>query len=250
MSVERRSGQNNYLDGGDIETDLFDLQPNKRFGVGIFDSSSIVNYKPGSIEEAYLKFRANVYIDEAGILDNNEKRSDGTELDSDDERSAHIIAFENKIGALAIIGCMRLLEKNENHYNPLPIEIFFPEIFSDPLPIGSKESSRFIVSYKNIAMKSLIKRRILISSVAYTSLDTNNPVYAVVEDNLKRDLAIFGVPLEEIGPKKMIEKYHSINYPIKINQHEFANRLGKEAISQIDTDFGSISYFGNIKANK
>jgi len=246
MSVEGKFSQNN-LGGGLIRTELFAMHPNKRFGVGIYDADSIVNYKPDSLEEAYLKFRANIYVDETGILDSSEKRPDGTELDSDDERSTHIIAFENRLGELAIVGCMRLPEKSKEHDELLPIELFFPELFSDSLPIGSKESSRFIVSYENIAIRSLIKRRILMSSVAYTSLDTNNPVYAVVEDNLKRDLAAFGVPLQEIGPKKMIEKYHSINYPIRIDQHEFADRLGRAAISQIDTEFGAISYFGSMK---
>lgn len=245
MSAEKKFSQKD-LDGGLVRTDIFDLQKNRRFGVGIFDSESVVNYTADSIQEAYLKFRADVYVDKTRILDSNQKRPDGTEVDNDDERSTHIVAFENKIGSVAIVGCMRLPEKTDQENQPLPIELFFPELFPDGLPTGSKEASRFIVSYENLAIRSMIKRRVLMSAVAYTSLDKENPVYAVVEDNLKRDLISIGVPLETLGPAKMIEKYHSVNFPIKIDQHEFASRLGQRAISLIDTSFGSVSFFGKL----
>lgn len=245
MSVEKNF--NNSELGGEFKTDLFDSNQEYRFGVGIFSPDSVVDYQVGSLQEAYLKYRAEVYIDKNGILDLSQKRPDGTELDNDDKRSAHIIAFENKMGSSAIVGCMRLPEKSEHQNDPLPIEIFFPEVFENILPSGSKEASRFIVSYENLAIKAIIKRKLLTSAVAYTAQDKLNPVYAVVERSLKRDLMSLEVPLSQLGEGKMVEKYNSINYPIRIDQQEFANRLGRSAIDMIETTFGSVSYFGRTK---
>ena len=50
-------------------SDIFSNNPEDRFAIGVYNSDDIVGYKQGSIEQAYLRLRAKVYIDQTGFLD-------------------------------------------------------------------------------------------------------------------------------------------------------------------------------------
>ncbi|MGE5327753.1 MAG: hypothetical protein ACM3KH_00285, partial [Thiobacillus sp.] len=70
-----------------IDSEVFKGHENNRFALGVFGPDDVISYTPGSLAEAYLKLRANVYVDQTGMLSEQTKRVDGTELDGDDERS-------------------------------------------------------------------------------------------------------------------------------------------------------------------
>jgi N-acyl-L-homoserine lactone synthetase len=225
---------------------LFDLNRDSKFAMIILGPEYISEYNENSVEESYLKLRAKVYVEENQLLDASSLRADGTEVDKDDERATHIIALKNQIGSAAVVGCIRLPQKTKYDISPLPIEEFFPEYFDSPAPIDAIEVSRLIVTEDNKADRFIIKRALMAYAVAYTIKNQLGPVYAVVEDQLIRDLNHMKVPFEVITEPKFIEKYNSVNYGIQIDQYEFETRLGKEAISKLNTVIGSTDYFGGF----
>ena len=137
-----------------FETDIFADEQDKRFALGIFDSSSLGRYSHSSVLYNYLKLRSNVYINQTGMLPESSRRLDNTELDVDDERSVHLVVLENKIGKAALFACMRLIEKKTS---PLPIENYFPESFDIEAPVNSVEVSRFIVRHEQIRAGLMVK---------------------------------------------------------------------------------------------
>jgi N-acyl-L-homoserine lactone synthetase len=237
----------NNFDNRNIEQILFEKNPENKFAIKILGPEYISEYKKDSIEEMYLKLRAQVYIEENRFLDESLRRPDGTEIDKDDERATHIIALRNKIGGAAVVGCIRLPQKTTYDKRPLPVEEFFPEYFENPAPINSIEVSRLIVTEQDKIDRFKIKKALMAYAVAYTIKHELGPVYAIVEEQLIRDLTSMNVPLEVITEPKFIEKYNSVNYAIQIDQYEFDKRLGKEAIAKLSTTIGSTDFFGENK---
>ncbi len=230
-------------------SDIFLNNPEDRFAIGVYSPNNIINYQQGSIEQAYLRLRAKVYIDQTGFLDDDHRRFDGTELDNDDERSVHLIAFENLIGAVAVIGCMRLPQKTIENDSKLPVEEFFPEAFESPAPIDAIEVSRLIVRHSRSGLSRVIKQQLMVTSLAYTVNEGLGPVYAVIEEPLRRDLSMLKVPIEVIAEPKYVEKYNTTNIGIKVDQFEFERRVGRELLDKINTTHGSFNYFGKIRSD-
>lgn len=224
-----------------LANSVFDGRP-ERLAIGVHGPDQVSNYSVGSIEEMYLKLRADVYIDQTGILDYSSRRPDGTEMDRDDSRSAHFVSLENKLGKIAVNGCMRLARKLDDN-SPLPVEGFFPDAFDDPATKGSVEVSRLIVHRDDSMIRSQIKKQLIANGLAYIVKNDLGPVYAVVEDNLKRDLESMGVPVELIAEPRYVEKYHSKNMAVEIDHIELSRRLGARLLDLLKTDYGSFNYF-------
>lgn len=214
----------------------------ERFATIVLSPRQVKEYEPDSIEQEYLRLRANVYIDQTGILDESSRRPDGTEIDSDDLRAAHFVSLEQKLGRLAIVGCMRLPQKllDKSH---LPIEQFFPEAFGEPAPVGSIEVSRLIVNHEDVLARDKIKKQLIANGLAYIFDNNLGPVYAVVEDYLMKDLENIGVPLKPIAKPKYIDKYHSENIGIEVDRFKLAQRLGKRLLQSLQVEYGSTNYF-------
>lgn len=225
---------------------VFSSNPSSKIAIGVFSPKDIVNYEPDSIQEHYLKLRADVYVKESGFLDESSIRPDGTELDKDDERSAHFIALENRLGRAAVVGCMRLPQKTAENMKRLPIEEFFPAVFKNEAPEKSIEVSRLIARHDNAKIQDMVKRLVIANGLAYTTRNNLGPVYAVVEEPLKVNLEQMGVPLEVIAGPDYIDKYKTVNVGIRVDQLEFERRLGKKALNSFLIRPGDFNYFGEV----
>ena len=87
-----------------IDGDFFSDSPESRFALAVFDGRDVVANDPSRLIRAYLRLRANVYIGQIRVLDVDQRRSNGTEVDEDDERSTHFALLENRVGRVAVFG--------------------------------------------------------------------------------------------------------------------------------------------------
>lgn len=226
---------------------IFASDPEKPYAISIFGPDDIVDYDEGSVQHDYLRLRADVYIDQTGFLDPSMRRQDGTESDHNDSRSAHIVALENKLGRAAVIGCMRLPYKTLEDMSPLPIEEFFPEKFSVPLEQGTVEVSRLIANSDNFKIRNLIKRKLILHGLAYIVQNDLGPIYAVVEEPLRKDLEEMGVPIDTVAGPKYVDKYHSTNIGIEVDKDEFERRLGRKLLMSLFVEPRDVTLFGETK---
>lgn len=218
---------------------------NSRFAIGLISSDDVLKSKPGSISEAYLKLRANVYIDQTGMLDISDKRESGIEFDDDDERSSHFVVLENKLGSMAVFACMRLIEKIND--KPLPIEEFFPESFELPAIEKSIEVSRFIVRHDDRRQSRLAKCGLMTAGLAYTYKENLGPILGVVEPSFEKDLRIMKLPVKRIAEPKMIEEYNDKNLGIEIDKSNFRELLGSSNVDNMTIPVGGYTFWGEIE---
>lgn len=234
-----------------IDSDIFIGHEDKRFALGVFDGDNISSYKTDSIEQAYLKLRSNVYIDQTRFLDNTSRQLDGTEVNEDDERSTHFVVVENLMGKIAVFACMRLIQKmDDSEKSKLPVEKLFPEAFTtQSAPINSVEVSRFIARHDEPRHCMVAKRELITAGLAHTVAHDLGPIFGIIELGFERDLSMMKIPLERIADPKMIEEYNSKNIGIEVNKLGLKERLGEEAISRMNIPVGSFGYWGHMSKN-
>jgi len=233
-----------------IDGDVFLNNPESRFALAVFDGQDVVTDKPTRLVQAYLQLRANVYIDQIGVLEDEQRRLDGTEIDNDDERSTHFVLIENIVGKIAIFGCMRLIEKSPENNDSLPIETFFPESFSEPVKNGGIEVSRFIVRHDEGRQRGLAKLNLIRTGLAHTLQNDLGPVYATIEPEFERDLRSVGVPTEQVSESKYIEEYNTSNHGIKIDKYSLKDSLGERATRELTIAKGAIGgFWGTVDFN-
>lgn len=233
-----------------VETDIFSNHEDKQFAMGVFDSKDVLSYRPGSIEEAYLKLRADVYIDQTGYLKSGVKRQDGTELDNDDERSTHFVVLENLIGRAAVFACMRIIEKTTKNDQPLPIEKFFPEIFINPAELNTVEVSRFIVRHSEARYARTFYRDLIVAGMAHTIDNNLGPVFSVVEPEFEKYLKLMRLPSSRLTGLKYLPEYNTSNIGIEADKEGLSRRLGKEVVDRMTIHVGSFGYWGQMDPNK
>ena len=115
-----------------IESDVFLGHQKNRFALGLLSEKDVLSYEADSLAQAYLRFRANVYVDQTRMLEDDVKGEDGTEFDKDGERSTHLVVLENRLGEAAIFACARIIKKSPEQPDLLPVEEFFSEAFIEP----------------------------------------------------------------------------------------------------------------------
>ena len=238
------------------DTSVFESR-SERFAMGVFSPESVVNYETDKNEllKGYLKLRANVYIDQADILSDDARRHDGTELDSDDERSIHFVTFEKRMGAVAVIASMRLIVKGDNSI-PLPLEEIFPTAFDEPIPPKGVEVSRFISRHSEDSTHKDIKAKTIMAALAYVSANNFGPVVGEIERKLKKSLRMFGVQSEEIGEPAFVEEGGKNGEPkhiteliaVRIPTDSLEARFGKEAVKNMTLKTGEFMYWGELKS--
>ena len=232
-----------------VDSDIFCGYADRRFALGAFGPEDVLSYKPNSLFQAYLQLRANVYVDQTRMLDGYVKRNDGTEIDINDERSGHFIVFENRhLGRVAVVGCGRMIEKNDN--NPLPIEEFFPEAFSEPAPVGSLEISRFIVRHDEPNHARDIKRNLMTAGLSNSISNNRGPIFAVVEEGFERDMRLMRLPISRIAEPKQVEEYNDVNLGIELNIERTRHLLGEKAVKRLSLAYGSFGYWGEVSFEK
>lgn len=233
-----------------IDGDVFSNHEDKRFALGVFSSEDVLSYRPDSILQAYLKLRANVYVDQTGMLEKGVKRSDGTELDENDERSTHFVIFENVMGRVAVFACMRAIEKTADKNLILPIEEFFPEAFAVPSPDKSVEVSRFIVRHDEAKSALFARMRLMTSGLAYALKNDLGPIYGVVEPEFEKLLKHTGISLRRIAEPKLVNEYNDNNLGFEIDREKCKQRIGEAILNNMVVPVGSFSYWGDISKNK
>ena len=230
-----------------IDSDIFLGHEDKRFALGVFSADDILSYKPDTVEQAYLKLRSNVYIDQTKFLDNNIRRVDGTELNKDDERSTHFVIVENLIGRVAVFACMRLIQKNNmDPCSALPIEDLFPDAFVSPAPKNSVEVSRFIVRHDESRNCRVAKREIMAAGLSHTFSNDLGPIYGIIELGFERDLSMMKVPTRRVADPRLLSEYNSENIGIEVDKHGFKDRIGEDTINRMNIPVGSFGYWGHM----
>jgi len=230
-----------------VSGDVFSDHEDDRFAIGVFNSNDIMSYKPDTKEQAYLKLRANVYIDRNKIFDNNVRRIDGTELDENDERSTHFVVFENlRMGRVAVFACMRLIQKSFDMNDELPIENLFPDSFIEPAPQDSIEVSRFIVCHEKSKYSTVAKLKLITAGLAHAIENDLGPIFGVIEPDLKKVLLRMSMPIEEIAKPQIVGEYTDENLGIEINKEIYSQHLGKEALKNMTVPVGSFGYWGKM----
>jgi len=230
-----------------IDCDIFSSHEDSRFALGVLRPNDVMSYKPESLAQAYLRLRANVYVDQTGMLTNPEvKRLDGTELDKDDERSTHFIVVENRLGKAAVFACGRMIEKTDMD-DPLPIETFFPDAFTFPASLKTTEVSRFISRHDEPRHSMIAKKELMTAGLAHSLTNNLGPVLAVVEPKFERDLRLMRVPVKNIAQPRMVMEYNDENLGIEIDMIKLQQRLGEEAVKKMTVPVGSYVYWGQIQ---
>ena len=191
---------------------------------------------PLELHEARV-LRANVYIEEAGFLNADERDTDGGEHDNDDSRSIHFGVYENEESGRHVVGTSRLIVKSSESDGKLPIEHHF-DIYA---PTGSVEASRLVVETDKRAKESqLLVSLALMRSMIHAAQDLKAPyIYAVVEPGLYKHFLRIGLPAEQIANQETIQAYNSENIAIRFKTDTIIDSVWKK-----DTDFLHRDEFG------
>lgn len=228
-----------------VESNIFYAKPEKRFaliafGLGLRDNDELFT--------SYLKLRANVYIHQKGFLPNDALKSDGTESDQEDQRSSHFLVVENKLGTVAAVSCIRLIEKSKSAPTPLPIETFFPDVFEYEQPgLKTAEVSRFISRLDSARDQMMSISELFKSTLARINQEKLGPVYAIVEEDLETSLKYMGAPPTRLAEPHFVEKYNTYNVGVEIDTSSMIKRQGLDKISSIDVSDGAVRYWGKLK---
>lgn len=245
MSVDTKRISNEAAIPQLTETSVFAERPEARFALGVIAHATDPDERHRNLFQAYLRLRANVYIDQTDMLHESHRRADGTELDGDDERSTHIVALENRLSHVAVVASMRVIEKTAAHDSPLPLEDFFG---SRQLPIGSNEISRYINRHDDRRHAAAIRNGLFLTALAHIHASGLSPTVAVVEPELEERLARIGVPIRRIGQPKFVEEYNETNLGLEIDTGAFAEQFGGDSVMRaVDTSPGAFVYWGQVE---
>ena len=226
-------------------TDIFKDYPDARFALGVVSRSTLPSEGMQDLFTAYLKLRANVYVDQTEMLGQEAKRDDGTEIDGDDKRSTHFVAVENRLSHIAVISSMRVIEKSEENGDPLPIEHFFA--MDGSVPVGGNEISRYIHRLKERGAAAEIRSGLFMAALAHINNNELGPTLAVVESELEDSLLHAQVPLVRIAEPQWVEQYNSMNIGISIDTAAFAEQFGgPDVMGMIKTEPGDFTYWGKV----
>lgn len=228
-----------------VSNDLFNGADNMRFATILFGLGAHPKGVDQSLFSGYLSLRKNVYVDQTGILDASEEFDAGTESDRDDSRSVHIAVFENHgDGKVAVIGCLRLIVKQDKE--PLPIEVFYPEVFEQkPVKVGDVEMSRFISrAEKGKGDNYHIIMSLFGSSLNYALQNGISFAYGVIETKLWHAMQSLSSVSKKIGELKMIEEYNTENIGIAMDINEAHRDLARKGFTYMEMVPNKPYYWG------
>lgn len=247
MSINTKRISNSEAISRLDDISLFEGHDDMRFALGVVAESTTPPAGFEALYREYLRLRANVYISQADILDESYRLPDGTESDTDDERSVHIVAIENRLSHIAVVGSMRVIQKTPEFSEQLPFEHSFDE---DELPIGADEISRYINRHDDRRAAAEIRSGLFLTALAVITMRELSPTVAIVEQELESRLQAGGVPLERVADPKEIEKYNSTNIGIRIDTKAFTEQFGGiSAMASINTTPGGFVYWGEANSN-
>lgn len=230
-----------------LDSNIFDGHEEKRFALASLSSEQVLTdaHTPDTLANAYLRLRANVYVDQTEMLDSERKSGDGTELDEYDERSTHFLVIENKLGMSAVFACMRLINKSSED-NLLPVENDFKEYFkAHPAEPGSVEVSRYMAR-SNSLRTNLNAERNMINAGLASVVDNEGGIYAMVEPMFESTInRILHIPTKRVADPEFIEEYNDCNVGIEIDKKGIEQKLGHDVIMAYKNLNEEPFYWGN-----
>jgi N-acyl-L-homoserine lactone synthetase len=193
-----------------IETDLFE---NKDSGVTFWVGQVATPERVilPNVFTATRRLRASVYIAKR-YLPESARQTDGGEADTEDERAYQFSVLErckdeDSPATGQVIGTARLILKGQEGLS-LPVEVFFPEVFSDhPAPTGSFEASRFIAEHTNPRIQHAVSLILMQTMSAYAHIDGPSSIYAVIEESLAHYFERVGIPFQRLAAAKTLPEY-------------------------------------------
>jgi len=242
-----------------IEAQIFNASPEHQFAIGMLATGYELVDDRGGIFTGYLRLRANVYASQTNMIPGNEVRPDGTEKDADDSRSTHWAILERAReqeqelgfqGLARVVASIRTIEKTATDQRPLPIEVFFPEAFTAPLPLGAVEVSRYICRHENPIIQSRLSAPLFSAVVGHIQSKGFSPTFGVVEEKVEQRLERYGVPMQRIALPKFVPEYAADNLGFSVDIQAMAEFMGldnPEALAKIRSEQRKWSYF-NIEA--
>lgn len=224
-----------------IQSGIFKGHENSQFAIGMVatDGEIIDGYQREF--DGAVKLRANTYLD-LGFVAADDLDENGTELDEDDERSAHFVIIEQlaQRGFACVVGNMRLITKNNNEL--LPIEKYYPEVFTDPLPQKTVEVSRLISRHDNPTKQSLLKWPLFIAGFKHVDENKLGPSFGLLKPNLVRSLVLQGVPITPLAEAKYIQEINASKEPVQIDLPRLKRVIDLTGDQGIDIHDGGFSY--------
>lgn len=220
-----------------IESGWFQGHEESAFAIGMIAVGDQILPGRESEFEGYLKLRANVYAYQTQMIPTELVRHDGTEIDEDDARSTHWALLENMPNDSArVVGSIRTIEKRGANAAPLPIEDFFPEIYTkDPLPQGSVEVSRYIARHEDLRTQALLSEPLFAKVVSHVTAYGLGPTFGVVEPKVERHLGgKLNVPITRVADPKYVPEYAADNLGIFVDIPLMASRFGLDSNSSIN----------------
>jgi hypothetical protein len=119
------------------------------------------------------------------------------------------------------VGASRLILKNEVHRDSLPVEKYFPGAFTDSLPVGSVEASRFIARHPQRRVQHLVSLANIRAMVMHAARIESPGIYAVVEKPLAGYFRSLGIPLTELSETQQLPEYgDTANMAVKFSPQE------------------------------
>jgi N-acyl-L-homoserine lactone synthetase len=226
-----------------IESKVFKDHPESRFAVGeVAVNNTIVNGYDNEFFGA-AQLRVNTYLSR-GFVRSDELNDAGTELDHNDERSAHFVVLEQATASLArVVGNMRLVVKSPEDPSLLPMESYFPEIYSEnPLFLGSVEVSRLIARHEDPKVQNFLKWPLFVSGYKYVDSKDLGPVYGLLSPALIRHLRMQHVPVSAIAAEKYVQEINATKQPAEVNLPLLKRVIDISGDLGIDVKNGGFSY--------
>jgi N-acyl-L-homoserine lactone synthetase len=231
-----------------LDSEVFEDNPDAEFYIGLVAVAGAVTM-PDEYD-AWLKFRANVYVKEMGFLDERSLDEQGRESDEDDSRSAHFVVLHNDRdrGETRVVGGARLIMKNDFN-DQLPVERMYDRTFHEvPAPVGSTEASRLISRFERRGVQGAIGMALIRSMAIWTYDNGRKPVLAVIEDDkLGKIFQRVKLPYEAISEPEYIPEYRTVNTAIMIDPAEVLATIEPE--NHIDAPMMQAFYAG-VEAHK
>jgi len=233
-----------------IESKVFVGHPDIRFAIGeVAVNGAVVNGYCHEFAGA-AQLRAKTYLD-SGFINSDELDDDGTELDQNDSRSAHFVVLERTASDLnaRVVGNMRLIIKSSENFAPLPVEGYYPELFSDnPFPVNSVEVSRLIARHEDPLIQNILKWPLFVAGYKYAEHNKLGSVYGLISPALTRQLRMEHVPVAAVAAEKYIPAINATKQPVVLNFPLFKRLIESTGDQGIDVTNGGFSYlkFTNV----
>lgn len=193
----------------------------------------------------YGRLRGRVYAKERCLIPLSALSDEGTEYDSDDPRSIHLVATRKSDGVDAVVGSLRMIVRGAADWTDslaqyldaglrpslelLPAESFYPEVRPD---IDLRDSamtceySRYIARHPNKAINARITQQLhllAIQHIVNLGLPTS---LAVVEESIERHLSRSGLSVDRVSESRYLDEYCSVNHVVRVNVAGMAPKLG------------------------